>query len=310
MIRKKSLLILTILSFFFLFACSSEDSESSEDSQSTNDIAETRDMEIGYQEESEKAALENSTDEAAETEEAPNDNGLTEEDRKIIYNAYLQIETKGFDETINFIEKETRKNNGYIVESRVHNNEENENRNGSLTLRIPSESFADFLVLLDEGDMKIVEESVTGDDVTEQYVDLEARLKSKNVVEKRLLSFMENAEKTEDLLKISNDLAKVQEEIEQITGKMKYLENHAALATVTIELWETDVKIPSIENDDLNTWEKTKEQFMKSINILLQTASALFIFFAGNLPIFILITAVLLVVYIIYKRKKKSAPKE
>lgn len=57
-----------------------------------------------------------------------------------------------------------------------------------------------------------MDSSITGQDVTEEYIDLESRLKSKQAVESRLLSFMEQAEKTEDLLAISKDLAKVQEE--------------------------------------------------------------------------------------------------
>ncbi|NBJ71147.1 MULTISPECIES: DUF4349 domain-containing protein [Clostridia] len=74
-------------------------------------------------------------------------------------------------------------------------------------------------------------------------MDLESWLHSKKVVEKRLLAFIEQAAKTEDLLNISADLAKVQEEIEQITGRMNYLQNKADLATVHIEVRENDVSL-------------------------------------------------------------------
>jgi len=102
-----------------------------------------------------------------------------------------------------------------------------------------------------------VDSSITGQDVTEEYIDLESRLKSKQAVESRF-SFMEQAEKTEDLLAISKDLAKVQEEIETIKGRMNYLENKADLATVTISIEENKVEVKNLGDSQLKTWEKNK----------------------------------------------------
>ncbi len=93
----------------------------------------------------------------------------------------------------------------------------------------------------------MLQRNISGDDVTEEYVDLESRLKSKRVVEERLISFMNNAEKTEDLLKISEDLAEVQEEIETIEGRKKFLENQTSLSTIIITLYENKVTVPSLK---------------------------------------------------------------
>ncbi|QTY18511.1 DUF4349 domain-containing protein [Virgibacillus pantothenticus] len=87
------------------------------------------------------------------------------------------------------------------------------------------------------------------------------------------------------ILNISADLAKVQEEIEQITGRMNYLQNKADLATIHIEVRENDV---SLKNKDLNTWEATTQQFVKSTNFLLKMVSTIFVFIAGNIPIILL----------------------
>ncbi len=127
-----------------------------------------------------------------------------------------------------------------------------------MTVRIPAKQFQSFLTILDEGNMKVQEKAVSGEDVTEQYVDLTARLEAKEVVEKRLLSFMEKAEKTEDLLKISADLAEVQEEIEQLTGKIKYLENQSDFATIDLFIKENNTSLPSVQNESASTWEKNE----------------------------------------------------
>ena len=116
---------------------------------------------------------------------------------------------------------------------------------------------------------------------------------------------MESAEKTEDLLKISADLAKVQEEIEVIVGKIKYLDNQTSFSTIELNFYEDRVIIPSIENKELNTWEKTKKQFVQSVNALLMIGSGIIVFLLGNLPVLLVIGIVsFLSIWFIRKRRK------
>ena len=131
---------------------------------------------------------------------------------------------------------------------------------------------------------------------------------SKRAVESRLLEFMNKAEKTEDLLKISSDLADVQEDIEQIAGRKKFLENQTALSTVTIMLEENAVAVPKIENENLNTWQKVKKQFAHNINILLSFGSGLIIFLVGNLPILLIVGLVIGVIIYLVKRYTGRPP--
>jgi Domain of unknown function (DUF4349) len=155
---------------------------------------------------------------------------------------------------------------------------------------------------VETGEGKLMKSSVSGEDVTEEFVDLEARLKSKKVVEKRLLSFMEQADKTKDLLDISDNLADVQEEIEQIIGRMNYLKNKADLATITIEIRENHTVIKG--EDDLNTWDKTEQQFFKSMNMILMALSNSFVFIAGNIPIFLLIGVIIISIFVFIRKKR------
>lgn len=180
---------------------------------------------------------------------------------------------------------------------------------GSIRIRIPQKYFQSFLHDAEGQAVEVIQRNITGQDVTEEYVDLESRLKSKKVVEERLLTFMKKANKTEDLLKISADLASVQEEIETIEGKLKFLENQTAFSTVNIMLHEYKVVVPNIDKDNLNTWEKTKKQFMKSINTLIAVVSWLVVFVIGNFPILIIISAIGLLLYLYIKKRRNHSPR-
>ncbi|MGP4039940.1 DUF4349 domain-containing protein [Gracilibacillus sp. D59] len=302
-------LVCLLMLIVFLSACSNNsDDKSLESANKDTASSEESVSEPGMS--TNDSQLENSDEmDQAEREVAKEDNKeslANVENRKIIYNAHIHLETETFDETVDFLETETVNYSGYIVHSNYANHGEEAERFGRMTIRIPSEKFRDFIALVENGDLKILEKSVSGEDVTEQYVDLTSRLKSKQVVEERLTAFMKEAKKTEDLLKISNDLAAVQEEIEQLTGKINYLENQSDYATIDIELTERRVDMPSVQDESLNTWDKTKDQFLQSIQVLLSIASGLFVFLVGNAPILILFLIIGLIIFWVIKKNVKK----
>ncbi len=232
---------------------------------------------------------------------------IIQSDRKIIYTANLQIEVKNYQQSFNTIESQVADRGGYIVDSNMQGYAENDSTTGHVTVRIPQGQFREFIQIVEDGSSKVLESSISGQDVTEEFIDLESRLKSKSVVEERLLTFMEQAEKTEDLLTISGDLAEVQGEIEEIKGRMNYLENRTDLATVTIYMEENNVTISGMSEGELNTWEKTKQQFLNSINFLLAVFSGIFVFIIGSLPVFILLGILAMIGFFIYRRIRKNS---
>jgi hypothetical protein len=236
-------------------------------------------------------------------EEAAEKEGMTDE-RKVIHKAQLELKVKNLEKAQMKIENKAAEYGGYVVESNVYREDE-ELVEGTITVRVPEAHFQDFLTDSEGEASEVVGRNVTGQDVTEQYVDLKARLKSKRAVEERLLAFMKDAEKTEDLLKISSDLAVVQEEIEQLTGQMKFLENQTSYSTVTITLSQDRIVVPGIDNKELNTWERTKKQLATSANLLLKAGSGIIVFIIGNLPILIIIGGAGAVVHWVIKRRGK-----
>lgn len=252
-----------------------------------------------------------SNQDSAPQEDSDKGKKITERlDRKVIYTADLQIEVKSYQQTLQHIQNQVEQLDGYIVESHMSEDTESGAKTGQITTRVPQAKFQEFITLVEDGSSKVLESSTSGQDVTEEYIDLESRLKSKHVVEDRLLAFMEKANKTEDLLKISSDLAEVQEEIEEITGRMKYLENKSDLATVSIYLQEKNVKLSGTGKEDLNTWEQTQQQFMKSINFLISGFSSLFVFVIGNVPIFLLIGIIGFIVFFIIRKRKVTKERQ
>ncbi|SFM28213.1 protein of unknown function [Gracilibacillus orientalis] len=303
--------VYVLMLIVFLSACSNNAEDNNYESADTDSAASeesaSQSSGMSADEQLENKVDMEKTEEATSEDNEGNEESLNNvEDRKIIYNANLHLETETFDKTVDFLETETVNYDGYVVNSNYANHGEEAERFATLTVRIPADRFQDYIALVENGDVKVSDKSVSGEDVTEQYVDLTSRLKSQEVVEERLLSFMEEAEKTEDLLKISDDLAAVQEEIEQLTGKINYLENQSDYATINMELTERRVDMPSVQDESLSTWEKTKDQFLKSIQVILSIASGLFVFLIGNAPIIILFLIIGLVIFFVIRKNVKK----
>jgi glucan-binding YG repeat protein len=228
--KKVMRLLLLISLCLFLAACSSN-SKSEEVKMSSDKSAEMDSGQAGMEEKSQVALDNNTKQEAASQAE------LKVPNQMVIYQADLQLRVKKFEQTLQNIEAQVVEYGGYISESNV-SKDGVEQVSGVITVRIPQKNFQAFLHDAEGQAAEVLQRNITGTDVTEEFVDLESRIKSKRVVEERLTSFMKSAEKTEDLLKISADLAAVQEEIETIQGRMKYLENQTSLSTIHISLYE------------------------------------------------------------------------
>jgi hypothetical protein len=304
-----------MLLFLLLVGCSSANEHSEESAQSKgmeksqNMAAKDSSMTDFSQEsksnlknefiEEEKQMEESNVLESSNTKSS--ENKPTKNNSMIIYNASLHIEVKNYSKVQTELEQIVASMGGYLVKSNVYHHGEQQ-LSGEATARVPQDKFHPFLKEVEKLSVKVYNRSISGKDVTEEYVDLESRLKSKRVVEERLLTFLEGAKKTEDLLRISNDLAKIQEEIEQVTGRMNYLQNQSALATVTIQMEENKLVVPPINKEGLNTWAKTKQAFAESMNGLFSFASSLFIFLIGYSPILILLGCLLYLGWRLYRK--------
>ena len=129
---------------------------------------------------------------------------------------------------------------GFVVSSNLFQSSYGPNNievpEGSITVRIPSERLDEALEKIKEDAVDVTYENRSGEDVTNQYVDLESRLSAKRAAEKKLLEILEEAETTEDTLAVYSQLQQIQSEIEVLVGQMKYYKESAALSAVSIRL--------------------------------------------------------------------------
>ncbi len=226
--------------------------------------------------------------------------------RMLIYNAHLSIKVKNDEQFQKIVEKDVQGDQGYIVDMTQDHNKDI--LTSHLTIRVPQPHFYTLLNEIKKGSDKIVHSEISGKDVTKQYVDLEAHLKAKQLVEDRLKSFMKKASNTTDLLKISDELGTVQSEIESIKGQMNYLENQSALSTITLDITETKITIPKLHTQDLNTWQKAQKAFMTTIQGFATFCSWLFVFLVGAAPILVVILVGALL-YFVWRKKRKQKEK-
>ena len=128
---------------------------------------------------------------------------------------------------------------GYVVTSNRW--KEGERLAGSITIRVIASRFDDTMRALRELATEVISESTSSRDVTEEYVDLSAKLKNLEATEEQLLRILEKAEKVEDILQVQRELSRVRGEIEQTQGRMQYLERTSE--TSLIEVWLEQAKL-------------------------------------------------------------------
>lgn len=211
-------------------------------------------------------------------------------DRQIIYEGNLHLETTNYRETVSAIERQIEEVGGYLIESSTRRSGDDQLPSGRMVVRIPVDDFFSFIDRIGDTDAEIIEEQTRGRDVTEEYVDLESRLRTQQTVEERLLTFMEEADSTEALLDVSNQLTDVQQEIESIQGRIHYLDNRVDYGTLHIEITERE-ETQLQDRETLNTWERATEQLTGTLNGLMRAASGLAVFIIGFSPVLVTLVA-------------------
>ena len=128
---------------------------------------------------------------------------------------------------------------GYVVSSKRW--KEEERLVGIITIRVPAEDFGDVMESLRRLAADVTHEETSAKDVTEEYVDLSAKLHNLEATEEQYLRLMEKAEKVEDILAIQRELSKTRGEIEQTKGRMQYLERTSATSLIRVQLNQAEL---------------------------------------------------------------------
>jgi hypothetical protein len=133
---------------------------------------------------------------------------------------------------------------GYVVSSKRW--EEDERLAGTIAIRVPVEYFDDVMRALRGLAVEVTAEDTSSKDVTEEYVDLSAKLRNLEATEEQLLRLMEKAETVEEMLGVQRELSRIRGEIEQTKGRMQYLERTSATSLIEVHLGQAKLDISFI----------------------------------------------------------------
>lgn len=169
-------------------------------------------------------------------------------ERMVIRNANLSLIVTDPAETADEISRIATSRGGYVISSNIYQTTYGQQNipvtRGSISIRVLSDSLDAALDEIKDLAVEVDSESVSGEDVTDQYTDLNSRLRNLEAAEEQLLEIMDTATETEDVLQIFNELKAVREEVEVLRGQMEYLEDSARLSQVTVELIPDEMSQP------------------------------------------------------------------
>ena len=182
-----------------------------------------------------------------------------------------------------------------------------DDRTANLVLRVPADRFNEALRQLRGLDAEVVSSNVDGKDVTEQFVDLKARLAAKQSEEARYLALLARADKIDDILKIDQALANVRTQVEQLTGQINGIANRTKFSTITVSITPVAPVIPT----DPKAWDpsRTITAALATLALLLRGVAdlAIWLLIFGWIPL-VLLAGVLLATRAARGRRTEARP--
>lgn len=197
-----------------------------------------------------------------------------------------------------------KRHGGFVANSQV-SGAAGESRSGLWKLRIPIAKFDEFL---QEAQGKLGEvRSVARDsqDVSEEFYDVEARIRNKRQEETRLLKLLEERTGTlEDVLGIERELSRVREEIERHEGRMRVLADLTSLTTVTLRVEEVRHFVP----EEATTFsDRIRRSFMESLWVMRSAGESCVVGLVGAAPWLVLLGAPIVIAAWAWRRRRRSS---
>lgn len=223
--------------------------------------------------------------------------------RKIIKRAQISIKVKSFLETFDSLQGMVESEGGFIADSSSYKSDLG-NMSGEISIRIPPENFESLIKKIETlGDVE--SKSISGEDITKKYYDLELRLKTKEEMQKRLLLLLaKQTNNVKDLLEVERELGRVRGEIESIKGSLRYYDNLLGMSTITLNLAE-----PAPIGPSKSVWAPLKSSIRDSFEAFSYSVRALMIFIFAVLPWLLLASIFIIALWKIVKKLKKDKGK-
>jgi len=246
----------------------------------------------------EKASL-TQLDKAGETTEAA--------DRKIIRNAEITIEVPSTTDAQHQVTSIAETHGGFVVTSEAKQRESNDPAQRTLDIklvvRVPSNQFGRAFDEIKKLAGNTPSENVTSQDVTEDFIDLEARIKTQKALEVQFLEIMRQANKISDALEVQRQIAEVRTDIEKLEGRKRFLENRSSLSTINVNI---QTPKPVIAVTETGFRQSLREAVSDSISLAsdMVLLFARFLIMMAPVALFVLLPSALVIRYLIRRAKR------
>lgn len=161
------------------------------------------------------------------------------QEQKIIKTGHLRYESRDLEKTHQQINRLVNRYQGFVSSDRSGKGYNEDYR--SMTIRVPSQHFQAMLDSISSGVSYFDQNEITQRDVTEEFVDIEARLRAKRELENRYLELLKQAKTVKDMLEIERELSNIREEIEARQGRLNYLQNQVSYSTLNVYFYKRTV---------------------------------------------------------------------
>jgi hypothetical protein len=216
-------------------------------------------------------------------------------ERMVIYNAYVSLETSDIQGLLAKIRALAEGYGGYVAGS--SRSTYGVQATAEITIRVPKDKFH---VAVQEIETygKVLDERTTSEDVTQQYIDLKARLENLQNQEKRLNEILGMAKTVDEVLNVERELERVRGEIESLQGQVNYIERSVAMSVITVDLKEP---LPPFTPPGMD-WGETFETALRGFFTVVR---GLIILIVSLMPL----VAIGVPVYYMYRRRKLKGKK-
>lgn len=219
-------------------------------------------------------------------------------DKKVMKDGSLDIRVQNADEAAESIRQIAEAKGGSVEQSNFWRTTDDV-KTGSVTVKVPVDKFDETFTELKKVATFIVSESVSGSDVTEQFIDLQARLKNKKAQEEALQNVLNKAEKVSDIIDVTRALGNVRAEIESLEGQIRYFNNQTDLAALTVLITEDTRVTP---DGSFRPGQSLAEAVSELLWSLGKIATGLMMFVIVALPIFLVFGLVFWIIFIVVRK--------
>ena len=204
--------------------------------------------------------------------------------RLVIRTANLSLIVQNVDSAEAQIRQIAESRGGFVLGSEVNGGDEQ--RRASMSFKVPALHFDDALAAVAKLALDVESQNVQGQDVTDEFVDLESRVRNLRAVEARLIDFLKQAQKVEEALQVNQQLSEIQGQIEQAQGRITYLKESAAYSTINVSM-RGQPTIIGVTPDNVWSPGTTARAAAQNLIAFAQVIADILIVFAVWLPIWL-----------------------